>query len=696
MTHTSIFTKRPPENNRNSTPTGAINGNGDVCVVWSNIPDGVRVNIAKSDFWKALPGNNSDGGIKVVGSVDILGLNTKNYYAEQRMDTGEIYAVIGGAEIRCFVCAVENVVLIEITDVDRHELELVIKEGCGSVSQRDESFGVEWGTRVFLGGGLRYETAAALALFKLSKEKLNDGRTVRRYAVSVATNHDCDMESYVKRAIAKVREADYDWLRAGHEKWWRDFWELSSVRLYDEEIELNWYASQYIMACCARNIRFPPGLYGNFITGDNPGWHGDLHLNYNYEAPYYGLFSSNHVALSDGYASALEDFVPEARYNAREYLNVSGVYFPVGIGPLGLNTSSMPESKDHGELFLGQKSNAAYAALILIMRWYATYDADYAREHIYPFVHEVADFWEDYLVFEDGRYVIKDDAVHEVSFFLGDKFTPGSEDDYSDDFNNILSLGLVRMVFKCMLDMSTALDIDAERRLKWTDILEHISDFPTFTRKGKRIFRLTEKGMEYNERNSLCIQHIYPAGQIGLGSDNELLETALNTFFLDDRTLDDNGSCSYLPCGARIGVNPERLIKGLKRNYKKYQLPNMLFYHDGGCLEHSGTTASTVNEMLIQSHEDIIRLFPVWDKSLDAEFNNLRADGAFLVSAALSSGEISGVSIVSERGCPLLLQNPFEGGAEVTVNGTPAGEFMGNIGLETSPEDVIKVERKIL
>lgn len=54
---------------------------------------------------------------------------------------------------------------------------------------------------------------------------------------------------------------------------------------------------------------------------------------------------------------------PIARENARKYLNVRGVYYDVGIGPKGLESTFMPEGHEMpGEgnrMFLGQKSNGA-------------------------------------------------------------------------------------------------------------------------------------------------------------------------------------------------------------------------------------------------------------------------------------------------------------------------------------------------
>ena len=84
-------------------------------------------------------------------------------------------------------------------------------------------------------------------------------------------------------------------------------------------------------------------------------------------------------------------------------------------------------------------------------------------------------------------------------------------------------------------------------------------------------------------------------------------------------------------------------------------------------LDSTAITA-TVNEMLLQSYENIIRLFPVWDRGRDASFHGLRANGAFVVDAALKDGQIR-AEIFSEQGMPLTLEAPGEGYVLVTGDG---------------------------
>jgi hypothetical protein len=197
--------------------------------------------------------------------------------------------------------------------------------------------------------------------------------------------------------------------------------------------------------------------------------------------------------------------------------------------------------------------------------------------------------------------------------------------------------------------MAKELGLNSEKYALWEDISKNLSDFPTFIKKGKRCFRYSDFGIRWRDDNTVGLQHIYPASQIGFNSGEKLLKIARNTYFINDRRLDDNGSNSYLPAGARIGVDPKFLIDGIHQNIKEFALPNRLFRHHGGGIEHLTTIPATINEMLMQSYEGIIRLFPCWDKT-DAAFENLRADGAFLVSAELKNEKISSLKITSLKG----------------------------------------------
>lgn len=229
-------------------------------------------------------------------------------------------------------------------------------------------------------------------------------------------------------------------------------------------------------------------------------WKGDYHLNYNYQGSFYGACSSNHVELTDCYAAPIMDMRERGKRFSKDFLGISGVFYPVGIGPMGMITEKSTDVWE--KMFLGQRSNAVHATDIMVMRWYSTYDREYAKT-VYPYFLDVADFWEDYLEKRDGIYNVVHDAIHEIPYYKDD-FDPEEYKTEINEENNLLTLGLLKMFFKCIADMSKELGIDGERRKIWLDIAENLHDFPTFKRKGKKVFRYTTNGTDWNDSNTFA------------------------------------------------------------------------------------------------------------------------------------------------------------------------------------------------
>jgi len=177
---------------------------------------------------------------------------------------------------------------------------------------------------------------------------------------------------------------------------------------------------------------------------------------------------------------------------------------------------------------------------------------------LYPFVKDVAEFWEDYVKWEDDRCVIHGDAIHEGS---------------GQDVNPILSLDLVRNALDLVLDMSSELGVDADRHAKWQDMLDNLSGWTTQQLDGKSVFRYTETGTPWWRNNTLGIQHIHPGEALGLASDPRWIEVAHNTIGVMQRWLDGNGSNSFFPAAVRVGYNPGTILDRLRR-YTGNTYPN--------------------------------------------------------------------------------------------------------------------------
>ena len=667
MKHTVIINKKPEQSGRNSIPDGAINGNGDLGIILGNCGNGMRIYISKADLWQGIESHDR-GGLKPLGYIDIPISESlySNYYVEQDMDNGELRCVFKNetdcCEIHVRACRVENSIMLESCGNVKitPELKVFGGETSGEKGEFEEN-GCKGIFRIFRGEDHVFETHAYAAMKKLSDDK---------FYVFAATNHDTEKPE--RLAVSRASEMScekFEELKKAHYNAWEKFWSKSFFEVSDEELETEWYASQYLIAGCTGNKKFPPGLYGNFITVENPAWHSDYHMNYNYQAPFYAACSSNHVEFTDCYHAPLEEFAGKGRSFAKKF-GCGGIMLPVGVMPKGICSELTPDLKYSFErLFLGQKSNAIHPADIIVFRWKATKDKDYAREHAYPYIKACLEFFEDYMTFENGRYYVKRDAAHEVPYYKSD-FNPKKYRKYINDMNNSLTLGMLRLCIPAAIEMAQVLGIDEDKQKKWQDILDKLSPFATYYRYGRKVFRYTEKGQSWNDGNDVGLQHIYPAGCVGLGSDEKLLEIAKTTFKMKEKQCwdDDNAVCSFFPMAARLGREPKVIIKKLKELKKASQLQNKLYNLSGGCLENCPIFANTLNEMAMQSFEGVVRIFPVWDKSVDCKFKNLRADGAFLVSAEMKNGRITYAEIISEAGETLTVENPYSK-AKVTADG---------------------------
>jgi len=480
-------------------------------------------------------------------------------------------------------------------------------------------------------------------------------------------------------------------LRSEHDEWWKDFWGKSYVDLPDKVIEDEWYGSLYSLACCSKGNTAAPGLWGNWVTTSQANWRGDYTLDYNYEAPFWAACPTNHPELMDSYDQVLLDWMPRAAAEAqnRKY---QGLYYICHLTPLPGWSADQKEDE-------GQRSDGLFAAANSLMRWQYTHDPNYAQK-VYPFLKGVAEFWDHYLVLQDGRYVDANDAAEEYR--------------NTDDINPTLSLALLRLLYSNLIDMSTALNMDAAKRATWSDILKHLSEFPivdaaTIRAGGTRAHPLTladyfgktftenktvmlsaenrtafsggnyddtfEEGYDENPDISgiggeYALQAAFPGWSIGLESDAKLRAAGLGTAEFQRGWYDGNAGSSYYAAAANAGYDPNAILQHMHILIDSFGYPNYAYEMGGGGIENCAIVPTAISAMLIQSYQSQIHLFPDWPKNLDISFGDLAACGGFLVSSTLKGGAIEYVKVTSEQGQDCRLENPWPA---MSVNYTVSG-----------------------
>lgn len=473
----SVFNRPPMPLPRYQQLDAPLMGNGDMAVAVSGDPDDQQFWLSKNDLWE-LRNVWCMSGPRPLGHLDIEipQLHGASYHAEQDLATATTTLSFKKSDsqikMRSWVCATENLLVVELSASDAAvdgDVRLWIPAHPRTTPQADhrskpgqatdwvgfpsapissDERGVFCGIRSFR-EQVDIPAEAACAFRVLGGDgahfHIAPGKPVMLLAAMRSLRQGAD---YAQAAQSRV--AMLDWptvenvLYDAHVKWWRNFWDKSSVHLGDPRLEWQYHVSNYILASCSRDPEYPPGIAGTWVTTDQPMWTGAYTLNYNHEACFYGLYSSNHIEQADPEDAPVLDFRQRGEFYAREVLNCRGVLYPVKIGPAGIETTrdekhpnictkpnDPPWLRQKGGLFLGQRSDAAFAAVNIAQRWYTTYDLNYAHK-VYPFVRDVALFWEDYLKFEPTPPPLIE-ATKDLPDGLrqpADERTKGDADDY--------------------------------------------------------------------------------------------------------------------------------------------------------------------------------------------------------------------------------------------------------------------------
>ena len=526
-----------------------------------------------------------------------------------------------------------------------------------------------------------------------------------------------------------MQAEDVTSLRELHEEWWRKYWNVSHVEIDDPVMEQRYYLSQYVMGSLSRDLDFPPNIFG-FESWDRPMWCGDHKIDYNYELSFAAMYTSGRFEQADPYEAPLLAAMDNAHEMARR--------LPIGRGggiesvppmmrksetdivgctsQLAWDQRGIFQKTGHGE----QKNQNAFAIMPISWRWNLTYDLDYGRK-VYPLVRDVVDFWEDDLVYRGGRYVMRGDCSAEC----GGTSTALQSEDASN------GLSFLRATIRLALQLSEALQVDCKRRGKWEDILERLSPFPTshateIQLKGQSLAESVPKGIksqievfvEEDGSNTLGRQWItYPSGEIGLDSDPKILRIARDTAEAEIRRgkvvqddpifegfpqnrnnpwRDFNLDCIFFPAVVRIGFDPEIIWQELRSAILEIGATNGFRADNPHGLEKANTVPNTINEMMLLSHENVLRFFHVWPRSShpNARFSNLRAFGAFAVSAALANGSVTTVQIKSEKGRDCRIENPWPGGRVIVFRNQERAEVVSGATfvLKTKPGELIELK----
>ena len=688
-----------------SLPTAALLGNGSLGVVNGGDANKKLFVLTRGDLWSCgdMSIGYADNNIGPMSFADLeIQPETPAVESTDELDlpsaalkTKGVFGK-GSVQLESFVTATEDVFVITgVSDSDDvWNIRLIVhnqKSFPTDSGKSADSFWVRRSTINLLSetdsrGWVVSATAAVSALgAQLTQIETPDGKkeasaklTIRAgepFAIIVAANPD-----------RRFTWAELEKLKADHVNWWTDWYGRSRIALGDKELESFWYGQVYLLGSCVRKGKLPPGLYGIWVTTDNPSWHNDFHLNYNYVATCYGAWTSNRCDAADALPDPLLDYLPRAVRNAKENLQrldrCKGHYykntrayldsrpdladgiddaalFPVSLGPWGVS----PESD---ESLWSQVSDGAFQCAVFCTHWEYTLDRDYLKK-VFPLLDKTANFfmaWCEKETHADGSY----------RYNVWDSHWEGS----GLQKNSAPALGSVKHLFETLVDVAPILseigiEVPPEKVAAWKDFHEHLSDLAVgvYSINGAPVKMLS--GVENADGsanpsggNALNMESVIPGEVFAFDVTDEFRALAVNTvdgnIALAPKTVWTciNQTPKLFAMAIRAGYPAEKIIDAFKTNQiRKFGQKNF-HLHDGVHGVEKIGAMEFIQSMLIQSDHGFVKVFPNWTGA-DAKFENLRAKGCFLLSAEMKDDKVVRVSVTSEKGGRLRLVDPFGG-----------------------------------
>ncbi len=473
---------------------------------------------------------------------------------------------------------------------------------------------------------------------------------------------------------------------AAHEAWWADYWTRSFLTIPDARLEALYYAEMYKLGCLSRPGKWPITLQGVWtLDGGMPPWSGDYHLDMNVQQSYWPIYTANRLDLGEPLYRVFSDCLPRWRKQCKQFFGFDGIWAGCAIGPRGERVFGYSGV----ELWPG---NAAWLAHHYWLHYLYSQDEAFLREQALPIMR--LSFLTYANLLERG-----DDGKLHVPLSYSPEWGEGSFSAYCKDPNT--DLALIRFLAGAIIKGGEVLKEADPLADRAHSVLTELTDYV----KAKNRLLISEgASLSHSHRHHSHLMAIHPLGLLSIeGSD---AERALINNSMHDIRVKGTGEwtgwafpwMSLIASRAGMGNMAWQMLDVYANGFIK---PNTfhvngdprrhglsLFTYEPMTLEAGFGAAAGIMEMLVQSHGGRIRLFPtIPDRWHDAYFADLRTEGAFLVTAKLTEGNVRFVRIASEVGKPCQIRNPFG----------DAGAVLRKLDAASRPTgDAVTLEGKLL
>ncbi len=464
-----------------------------------------------------------------------------------------------------------------------------------------------------------------------------------------------------------------------HQRYWQDFFQASSISIPDKFLENIYYVNQYTLDCCSGKDGFMThqacGLNGLWDIRHPNIWGSRWYWDVNIQAAFAGVFSSNRLELGKVFSDGLLTYAALAERFARNVHNMPGV------------SMDFPPQNYY--------STWPWCAQYLWNQYEYSGDVEYLKKDAYPLFKKLCRFA--LALFEYDPQTDTYNVYPDISPEQG----PLAH-------NTTITVASVKYMLQFTLKAAEVLE-DKDPLL--ADIRKLLEKLPaySFSQPGKWGVHLKDSpdAPDYMWlRHPSLLMPLFPTGEFDpLTTDSSTLEKLSNTvdFMEENCELGIFGGSWIAAAAARLGrgqtalrllyergidhiLRPNGLSAEETERFLNYCLVNSQPLYYPCMVEFTGQMLVAVNEMLLQSYNGVIRVFPAlpdgskeWGRFhrngycvseyehrcvdyapwKDLRFDKLLARGAFEISAELQDSKLLWIKVHSKLGGTARITSPF-------------------------------------
>ncbi|MGM0376559.1 MAG: glycosyl hydrolase family 95 catalytic domain-containing protein [Bacteroidota bacterium] len=499
--------------------------------------------------------------------------------------------------------------------------------------------------------------------YQIHTEWQEDGNSLTGSWSVSSSNKGWEPKPEAKQVVSNESKKGMDHSYNEHLNWWSQYWGKSDVSIPDSLLQKQYYLEMYKFGSVARADAPPIALQAVWTAdhGKLPPWKGDFHHDLNTQLSYWPSYTGNYLNLEKGFINWLWKHRPTFKQYTRDYFETEGMNVP------GVTTLEGEPMGGWIQYSFGP-TVASWLSHHFYLHWRYTMNKEFLEQKAYPWIKDVAIFLDQIAVKEDGKRKLPISSSPEI-------FNNSRKAWFAETTN--FDLALIRWTYEKAAEMARELNLNDEAE-KWEQIRTEWPKLAIDPETGL-MFSPTVP-YEQSHRHFSHLMAFHPLGLVDFSDGEEDKEIIQNTLDNLDEVGPDRWTGYSYSWQANLyarAFEGEKAAEALRIFAECFCLKNSFHVNGDQCqggystftyrpftLEGNFAFASAIQEMLIQSHTGVVKLFPAipsdWQ---DASFTTLRTRGAFLVSATMKKGEVNKVEITSEKGGEIILENPF-GNAE--------------------------------